>query len=129
MDRIDGQEYWLAEEIDEQDALDLAGLHLLPGFDEYLLGYRDRSAVLAAEHAYKVVPGGNGVFFPMVVVDGQVVGTWRRTVKKGALTIALNSFTSTGASLQERAGEAAKRYSHFLGLSLSTLDVNEGNET
>jgi len=51
---------------------------LLPGFDEIILGYRDRSMTLAPEHADRIVPGGNGVFRPTVLVDGQVVGTWRR---------------------------------------------------
>ena len=54
------------------------GVLLLPGFDEYLLGYQDRSAALAPEHAERIVPGGNGVFRPTVVSDGQVVGTWKR---------------------------------------------------
>lgn len=57
---------------------------LLPGFDEYLLGYQDRSAALAAEHKELIVPGGNGVFRPTVVVDGRVVGTWRRGAGKGS---------------------------------------------
>ena len=52
---------------------------LLPGFDEYLLGYADRDAVLAPEHAQRIVPGGNGVFRPTVVLDGQVVATWTHT--------------------------------------------------
>ncbi|MGH8045737.1 MAG: winged helix DNA-binding domain-containing protein, partial [Chthoniobacterales bacterium] len=43
---------------------------LLPGFDEYLLGYTDRSAVLDARHAVKIVPGSNGIFLPMLVNDG-----------------------------------------------------------
>ncbi|HEY5514636.1 MAG TPA: winged helix DNA-binding domain-containing protein [Pengzhenrongella sp.] len=51
---------------------------LLPGFDELILGYADRSMTLAPEHADRIVPGGNGVFRPTVLVDGQVVGTWRR---------------------------------------------------
>jgi len=50
---------------------------LLPGFDEIILGYGDRSMTLAPEHADRIVPGGNGVFRPTVLVDGQVVGTWR----------------------------------------------------
>jgi len=50
---------------------------LLPGFDEFLLGYADRDAVLAPEHAERIVPGRNGVFRPTVVVGGQVVATWR----------------------------------------------------
>lgn len=50
---------------------------LLPGFDEFMLGYGDRSAALPAEFASRICPGGNGVFSPTVVVDGQVVGTWK----------------------------------------------------
>ena len=52
---------------------------LLPGFDEFVLGYADRSAVLDAEFAGRIVPGGNGVFRPTVVVDGRIAGTWRWT--------------------------------------------------
>lgn len=29
---------------------------LLPGFDEFVLGYTDQSLVLAAEHANNIVP-------------------------------------------------------------------------
>lgn len=50
---------------------------LLPGFDEVVLGYADRSMTVPPEHADRVVPGGNGVFRPTVVADGRVVGTWR----------------------------------------------------
>jgi hypothetical protein len=57
----------------------VASAHLLPAFDEYLLGYADRGAQLDVEHAAAVVPGGNGVFLPMVIVRGAIVGTWRRT--------------------------------------------------
>ena len=50
---------------------------LLPGYDEYLLGYRERSACLAPEHFERVVPGGNGVFLPVVAVEGAAVATSR----------------------------------------------------
>ena len=53
------------------------GVLLLPGFDEYVLGYADRTAVLPAEHVEKIVPGGNGIFRPTVLHRGQVVGVWR----------------------------------------------------
>ena len=51
---------------------------LLPGFDEYLLGYTDRSAALAPHHAPLTVPGNNGMFKATVVLGGQVAGTWRK---------------------------------------------------
>lgn len=53
------------------------GLHLLPGFDEFLLGYKDRSASLDPASARKVVPGNNGMFLPTIVVDGRVAGVWK----------------------------------------------------
>jgi len=56
--------------------------HLLPGFDEYLLGYSDRSAVLDPADAQRICPGGNGMFSPTMVIDGHVTGTWKRTFKK-----------------------------------------------
>jgi hypothetical protein len=56
---------------------DPKGELLLPGFDEFVLGYADRTEVLDAAHADRIVPGGNGMFRPTVVRDGRVVGTWR----------------------------------------------------
>jgi Winged helix DNA-binding domain len=116
LDRHDGKAYWRSA--DASDApLDASSVYLLPGFDEYLLGYKDRSDVLAATHAGKVAPGGNGVFFPIIVVGGQVVGTWKRTVRKDTVAVTLTRFTELAVS-SERIDEAARRYSDFVGLSL-----------
>jgi hypothetical protein len=52
------------------------GVTLLPSFDEYLLGWKDRGFALAREHARAVAPGG-GIIRPVVVTDGTVVGTWQ----------------------------------------------------
>ncbi|MGY1619385.1 winged helix DNA-binding domain-containing protein [Geodermatophilus sp. SYSU D00691] len=68
------------------------GVFLLPGFDEYVLGYGDRSAVLAAEHADRIVPGGNGVFRPTVVADGRIVGTWRWNGRGAKRSLAAEPF-------------------------------------
>lgn len=88
----------------------------LPGFDEYLLGYKDRSAVLAAAHAQKVCPGGNGVFAPTIVVDGRVVGTWKRSIGKASIAIVPSPFTALNKAGQRAFAEAAERYAAFMGL-------------
>ncbi|RZU30577.1 winged helix DNA-binding domain-containing protein [Blastococcus saxobsidens] len=54
-------------------------VRLLPGFDEFVLGYADRGAVLDPRFAERIAPGRNGVFRPTVVRDGRIVGTWRWT--------------------------------------------------
>lgn len=50
---------------------------LLPGFDEVVLGYADRTVTLRKQDEQRVVPGRNGVFRPTVLHDGRVVGVWR----------------------------------------------------
>ncbi len=78
---VDDTEHLLAPEtLAAYDALRATARRavlLLPGFDELILGYADRTATLATEHADRVVPGGNGVFRPTLVVGGRAVGVWR----------------------------------------------------
>jgi len=120
---IDGQEYWMTSDAPGHIAYDKSSVHLLPGFDEYLIGYKDRSAVLAMEHAPRIVPGKNGVFLPTIVLGGQVVGTWKRRLKKNSIDITLSPFTHLDDS-EERVIEAAKSYCDFVGLPLSSTQAD-----
>ena len=121
-ERRGAKEYWSATNAPDREQYDTSGPYLLPGFDEYLLGYKDRGDVLAAEHAGKVVPGGNGIFFPIIVVNGQVVGTWKRTFKKGSVAVALSPFTRLDVSKPSFAS-AAQRFSDYLGLPLFPPEI------
>jgi hypothetical protein len=128
-ERKEGKEYWLAQGAPDHGGHDTSDVYLLPGFDEYLLGYRDRGDVLAAAHAERVCPGGNGMFLPMVVVGGRVVGTWKRAVKRTARTtgvaITISPFAELGAS-NEAIAEAARRFSDCIETPLSSLTVSRG---
>ena len=86
---------------------------LLPGFDEWLLGYKDRSAQLTREQERAVVPGGNGVFRGTLVADSAVVGTWRRAVARGTITVEVTPFTRPSRALRSGADEAAAAYGRF----------------
>lgn len=82
---VDGVEYFM--DLRTPAVLDSCrhraeGVFLLPGFDEYVLGYGDRGAAIPAEFARRLVPGNNGMFKPTVVEGGQIVGTWKRTGRK-----------------------------------------------
>lgn len=89
-------------DLDVLPPIDDGQVVLLPAFDEYYLGYRDRALVAAPGVGDVVVPGRNGVFRPLVVVNGQVVGTWRRTRTGAELTGLVDVPAST-----RRAVEAA----------------------
>lgn len=109
---IDGTSYWMAPGLPDQAS---KGVHLLPGFDEYLLGYQDRSAVLAAEHAQAIVPGNNGVFQPTIVAAGRVVGTWRRKSAPAGVAVTPMPFEPLPTATMTRLKTAAAGYGRFLG--------------
>ena len=67
---------------------------LLPGFDEYLLGYKDRSPQLGASQAQKVVPGGNGMLRSTVVQRGRVIGVWRQKLLTKSMPVTVTGFSS-----------------------------------
>ncbi|MFC4620204.1 winged helix DNA-binding domain-containing protein [Camelliibacillus cellulosilyticus] len=117
MDKINGVDHWMGQRFMGDHS---SGVHLLPGFDEYLLGYKDRKAVLADEHAQKVVPGKNGIFLPFIISGGQVVGTWKRTIKKKGIEITLSPFTNLD-DIQKAIYGAAEKYCDFIGLPLLTI--------
>lgn len=106
---VDGVEYLRCPQVAERLAAaerQAAGVLLLPGFDEFVLGYRDRHAVLDPAYAPRIVPGGNGVFRPTVVSAGRIVGTWRHTGRgdRRALVAApFDRFTPTVAAAIDRA--------------------------
>ncbi len=119
-----GKSYWVAggPPVPELGRAGLPEVYLLPGFDEYLLGYRDRDAVLNPAHARRVVPGANGVFFPTVIVDGQVAGTWKRRFTGGAVEITVSPFGNLDA-LGDLIDGAARSFGAFLGLPLAGSGV------
>jgi hypothetical protein len=90
-------------------------IHLLPAFDEYYLGYQDRRAVLDP-HYDKTVVSSNGMFRPIIVLDGQVVGTWKRILKKESVTITASPFTPLTGQKGQALVTAAERFGAFLGL-------------
>lgn len=74
---------------------------LLGHFDTYLLGYRDRSLALPPEFAAKIQTGG-GFLTPHVVLDGRVVGTWKRD---GGELVIDPFIPEQGGELRELVGE------------------------
>ncbi len=83
------------------------GVLLLPGFDEFLLGYRDRSAQLDPAHAQRVVPGGNGVFRPTVICAGRVIGTWARGGGAAPRAVTATAFTTLSPGVELALAAAA----------------------
>lgn len=96
--------------------------HALPGFDEYLLGYPNRAPALPEAFAARIVPGDNGIFLPMLVSRGTVVGTWKRALTASKVTITPTPFAPLSAAEQTGFEREFRRFSRFLGLTLVVAD-------
>lgn len=48
---------------------------LLPSYDEYLIGYKSRHHAFEEEFRHRI-HNRNGLFYPVILDDGQVVGNW-----------------------------------------------------
>jgi len=88
---LDGQSYHYAETT-AASGDDQTCAFLLPPFDELLVAYRDRSASLDGAYNNLIVPGGNGIFNPIVVIDGRVVGMWKPVLKADRVLLSFSPF-------------------------------------
>lgn len=89
---------------------------LLPSFDEYLVAYKDRSDAVEARFSRQVI-GINGLFNASIVIDGGVVGTWKRSLDKTGVGLELSPFRALLKKELKALGKVARRYGDFIGLS------------
>lgn len=90
-----------------------SSVHLLPAFDEFIISYKNRSASLPLDHHKKAI-SSNGIFRPVIVLDGQAIGLWKRTIKKDKLIIEANLFQSQNRSTIKLIEQAAEKFGSFL---------------
>ncbi|WP_220489121.1 winged helix DNA-binding domain-containing protein [Tessaracoccus sp. MC1679] len=83
---------------------------LLPGFDEFVLGYQDRLFALTAEEHHQLVPGNNGVFKKSIVASGLVRGIWTRAGRPGARRLETVEFTALSPTVRR---QLAVRFAAF----------------
>jgi hypothetical protein len=112
-DTVDGKRFYFVE---PSEVPSHKGVFLFPAFDEYIVGYRDRSAVIAAKWANRF-EARNGMLEPTVVVGGQVVGTWKRALSRKAVEVTPTLFRPLSKTEEGAFEDAVGRYASFLGLA------------
>lgn len=118
---IEGCEHWIARSAQTRKTSPSTA-YLLPAFDEYLVGYKDRSAVLNDRFARRANAGG-GILNPTIVIRGNVVGTWKRTFKRGAVIVTPEWFTRPERAQERVLARAVQRYGEFLELPSSLYPI------
>ncbi len=121
-EEIDGQEYWFSTSTTPANDLSQTA-YLLPNYDEYVVGYTDRSTVFDASHTPKLDARGSVLAQHTIVMDGRVVGTWKRTLKKDAVILTPSLFTPLNEAETRALAASASSYGAFLNMAVN-VDVN-----
>ena len=111
---VDGQEYWFLRPRTPINATSPTA-YLLSVYDEYISGYKDRSAIDANHLADLFSAMGNALQY-IIILDGQLVGTWKRSIRKDAVVIETNLLTKLSEAENQAVTLAAQQYGAFLEL-------------
>ncbi|MDN5289521.1 MAG: winged helix DNA-binding protein [Mucilaginibacter sp.] len=107
---INSKTYWMPNHADDI-ALPKTKAYLLPAYDEFANAYKDRDALVNPQYLQEA---RRVIFDPAIVVDDQVVGTWKRTIKKNTVDVNLNLFGKLNKTQTKAIEMAIVRYQKFL---------------
>jgi hypothetical protein len=115
---IGNQTFWFTERKQEHKYNPVI-IHLLPAYDEFLISYRNRTASLSSVDNKKAI-SNNGIFYPAIMENGQIIGTWKRLMKKDKVILSRNLFMKSDTDMEESVIKAISRYACFIG---KTVDI------
>ena len=108
---IDGKAYWRSGTV---SAVPGPSAHLLPNYDEFFIGYRDRSAIGRRLRSISSVTGGSTLINHVIAVDGQLVGGWKRILDGNNVGLQATLLTRLSRSERVRLEEAVRDFETFL---------------
>lgn len=111
--QIDGKTYYFSRNIESPPIED--SVILLPAFDEYCVSYKDRSAIFDPKW-HKQAITSNGIFKPIIVINGKVEGIWKRSIKKNIVLIETTFFDPQIKVNLDKLNHSAQQFGNFVGL-------------
>jgi hypothetical protein len=119
---VDGRPYWMAAA--QPPAAPPTGVaHLLPNYDEFFIGFKDRSAFRDVTRSPDAKPPSAALMGHIVTIDGAIVGGWKRTLRKGSVSVELNPIVSLSTADRRSIADAAEKFGAFLGLEVELTTV------
>lgn len=109
-DHFLAQKLYVHQSYKEEKTTDI--LHILPPYDEYLISYKDRTDVLNKEYQHKAF-NSFGIFRPVILYNGQIVGNWNKVIQKQTTHIEMNWFKKNTKIKRELLSLAERKYLTF----------------
>ena len=121
LDRVehDGVTYWYAP-APRPPAVASPTVHLVQGYDEYLVGYVESKHLLDVAGLVRWQTGDRTVFVGAVLLDGQLAGHWKCSVRKADVLFEVSLYRPLDPAADEALGAAVDRQAGFLGLPAAT---------
>lgn len=113
-DVVDGETFWSGTSRRPRRAARAPLVRLLPAYDEYTVAYADRSLLL--ERRTRLTARGMGLLSPVVLIDGRVVGTWKRTLDRRGVQIDARLARRITRAEADALSDVVADYGRFLGL-------------
>ena len=110
---IGSSKYWLPDTISDK-VIKKTTVYLLPAYDEFLIAYRDRSSSLSPINNKRTV-SSNGIFYPLIVVNGKVAGLWKRITQKNKVIVSTDFFQPPDKVISNMIAEKLNVFGHFTG--------------
>ena len=120
---LNGQVYWFDNTNPPAKKI-LPAAHLLPNFDEYFIGFKDRSAIGGVAKQVGIQSDDPALLAHIVIYNGQIVGGWKRTLKKNEAQVEISPITELTKDEKQAVISAAERYGNFLELPVSVTFGN-----
>lgn len=100
---------------------------ILPAYDEYLIGYSDRSFALEEEFRLSTMTT-NGILYPTLVYQGNVKGKWSRKKTNTGYSLEFNWFTPPSPSLLSKVQQSVKAFAKFTGKEIAVTGIHPGKK-
>ncbi len=119
-EEVNGNKYWFFGPYLTTHYL-LPTTHLLSVYDEYFIGYKDRSLILNEGYQSQMAAVGNALLTSLIIINGKVEGTWKRKIIKDKVEIKLNLFRKLSPNEKPTLKTAFEDYGKFLGMNAVLL--------
>lgn len=112
---VNGDEYYFPDAISTANK-QVKKIYLLPVYDEYIMGYKNRAALMQFKNS---IPGSPFHYTNMIVYDGQVIGTWTRTIPKNSIDLKYEFFSPPNKAQEKIFEQALMHLEKFSGMKVN----------
>jgi hypothetical protein len=121
---VENQEYFFPSAI-SLDKKQFQKIYILPVYDEFIMGYKDRSAITVFKNNSK--PTSASHYDSMIIFEGQIIGTWKRTIAKKSIDMEFELFKRLNKNQIKAFDRAVHRFGEFSNMMVNYEKIKTTN--